>query len=91
MTRKTDTPLKRKQALTGAEIENDLVLMDIEQNKFFGMNEVGRTIWKLLETPITENQLVEKLLTHYDIEPDACRQDVTQFLDHLQKSGLLDG
>ena len=50
---------------------------------------VAAVIWRLLEEPRTEDELVDELLDSYgDAEPDQVRGDVRTFLEQLATARL---
>ncbi len=60
----------------------ELVMMNMENGDFISMNKVGTDIWNLCETPLSLSELVQKLVNLYDIEPDHCRIETTQFFEN---------
>ncbi len=60
----------------------ELVMMNMENGDFISMNKVGADIWKLCESPISLDQLLQKLENLYDIGPEQCRVETTQFFEN---------
>jgi hypothetical protein len=56
----------------------------------FGLNEVGRAVWKELMTGIPVRQAYEHLLTEFDVPPETLQQDLTSLLHDLLSQGLLE-
>lgn len=44
---------------------------------------------ELLEAPITAGDLIERLLSEYDVEPELCRKQVDVYLEGLRTRALL--
>ncbi len=68
-------------------------LLDVAQPGFpyrrpLQMNEVGADIWKLLEAGCAEEDLVQKLLSEYEVDPCVLREDVEAFLQMLTQYGI---
>ena len=68
-------------------------LLDVAQPGFpyrwpLQMNEVGADIWKLLEAGCAKEDLVQKLLLEYDVDPCVLREDVEAFLQMLTQYGI---
>lgn len=84
-------------------IEKDFVLREIageyvivptgktvlEFNGLITVNEVGVLIWKLLQKGVSFDEIVEEILREYDVEESVVREDVLDFLDQLEKGGIL--
>lgn len=53
------------------------------------MNEVGASLWKMLQQDVTQENLVKGILDEYDVEESVAREDIQEFLNILVKSGIL--
>lgn len=76
------------------EIAGDCIIIPIgktalEFNGLITVNEVGVTIWNMLQEEVTFDQLVQGILDEYDVEEDVAREDIQEFLDALAKDGIL--
>ena len=71
-----------------AEIDGDLVMMNIGQGEYYGITGVGSRIWELLATPITVADIVRVICTEYDVEEAQCQADTQAFVEELIKLGL---
>ena len=59
---------------------------------FLGMltlNESGRYLWELLETPQTEQTLAQALTERYDVTADQAAEDIKKFLEPLLEIGAV--
>lgn len=81
--------IQRNKDVLATEIDDVLLVLSVEKGMYFGMRGVGPHIWELLETPTTPEAMVQQLLTEYDIEPDACAEQVDTFINGLRVRGLL--
>ncbi len=71
-----------------ANIDSDLVMMNIEQGEYYGITGVGSRIWELLATPATVADIVRVICTEYDVEEAQCQADTQAFVEELIKLGL---
>lgn len=53
------------------------------------LNELGKFLFEALDSEQTVDSLVQAVLEEYDTDPETARADVTEFLEHLRKAGLL--
>lgn len=72
-----------------AELDGEVVLMSIEKGAYFGLNKVLSRIWKLIETPITVNQLCAALMAEYEVDAEICQKDVIEALQTLAEKNLV--
>ena len=66
-----------------AEMDDDVVTMNLEQGEYFGLDAVGSRIWALLEHPMTVAELSQQLLASYAVDIETCQQDTLDFLQEL--------
>ena len=63
----------------------------LEFNGLISVNEVGVSIWKMLQNDVTLDELVAGILAEYDVEESVAREDIMEFLDRQQSVGMLIG
>ena len=76
------------------EIAGDYIIIPtgktvLEFNGLITVNEVGVTLWNMLQEEVTVDQLVQGVLTEYDVDEEVAREDIQEFLDTLAKGGIL--
>jgi len=71
---------RNKQILDG-ELDDNQVMMHLEKSKYFGLNPVGKRIWELIEQPKSYDELIQILLTEYEVSAEQCTQEVQAFLN----------
>lgn len=87
--RATRGAVRRAEGLLTAEVDGELLMMSVEQGRYFNLNGVGARIWELLAAPATVDGLVAALTDDYDVAPDQARLEVERFLSALRERGLL--
>ncbi len=71
------------------EVEKQMVLLNIESEQYFGLNEVGADIVRrLTEEPLEE--AFTGLAHDYEVDPDTLHRDVHAFIEALERAGLLE-
>lgn len=58
-------------------------------NGLFVMNPVAQRIWELLEQNTDTDALVPLLLEEYEVDEAVLKADIAEFLEILQRNGLL--
>lgn len=61
----------------------------LEFNGLITVNEVGVSIWNMLQKEVTFDKLVQGILDEYDVEEQVAREDIREFLDKLIAGGIL--
>ena len=82
--------ISRNPVIIHSAMDDEVVMMSVDQGLFFGVDKIGTHIWNILETPAKVEELIEKLVDHYDVEPELCKNDTLLFLnDMLLKKVIL--
>jgi hypothetical protein len=83
------TLIRRTASVLTAEIDKQIVMMDIESGRYLGLDDIGSVIWKRLETPRTLGDLVDSLVEDYDAERAVITQDVRELLKEMATQGIV--
>lgn len=81
--------LIRVDTFMTAEMDDDLVMMSLESNAYFGLDNIGKVIWESLAQPKSVADLCKSLTERYNVEPAQCQADVIAFLTELHNEGLV--
>jgi len=85
----SDDRLSRVQNLLSTELDQETVLMSIDAGAYYGLEGPARSIWEILETPLTFSALVDRLVEKYQVSPETCAADLERFLSEMEREGLL--
>ncbi|MEI4828877.1 lasso peptide biosynthesis PqqD family chaperone [Bacillus sp. FJAT-53711] len=72
-----------------SNMDGEKVMMSIHNGKYYNLGTPGSTIWDLIKTPISINQLITTLMSKYDVEKNECEKQVISFLERLYEEGLI--
>lgn len=73
--------------------ENIIMPTDENINKFEGavvLNEVSAFIWKKLQQPITQEELLEAVLNEFEVTYERAEKDLKALLEKFQEYGLIE-
>jgi hypothetical protein len=71
------------------EVNGETVLLDLEGESYFGLNEVGTRIWQLLQSEQTVGATLDTLTEEYDVSREQLENDVSELLGKLTEAGLV--
>jgi hypothetical protein len=72
------------------EVEGELVLLDLDGEHYFSLDEVGGRVWLLLvEYDGDVESIVMAMLDEFDVEEQTLRRDIDALLGQLRAAGLL--
>ena len=71
------------------EVNGETVLLDLEGESYFGLNEVGTRIWQLLQSKQTVVETLNTLSDEYDVDQEQLESDLDELLLKLSDAGLI--
>lgn len=76
------------------EIAGDYIIIPtgqtvLEFNGLITVNEVGVSIWKMLQKEVTLEEIVKGILDEYEVDEEIAREDIQEFLKVLVDGGIL--
>lgn len=81
---------RANEAVVAAELDNEMVLLNVESGIYFGLDELGTRVWSMLVDGQNDEGIIQQLLDEYDVERDRLATDVADFLESLHAKGLID-
>ncbi len=83
-------PRLRAEGLAWEVVEDEVVVLDLTSSEYFGLNATGTVLWQALAANATVDDLVQELMTTFDVDAPTASADVANFLETLQSHGLLE-
>ncbi len=80
---------RRAELLANDLSESEMVMLDITGGTYYGIKDVGKAIWDHIESPVTVDDLCERLVEQFAVEPEVCRKETTAFIESLHERGLI--
>ena len=71
------------------EVSGEMVLLDLESETYFGLDEIGARIWTRLSEGDSPAQIVNRLLDEYEVDRNTLEKDVAALLGSLVEAGLV--
>ena len=72
------------------EVSRETVLLDLNSENYFGLDEVGTRVWQLIEASGKLQDIYDTMLAEYEVEPDQLLEDLEQLVTDIQKAGLVE-
>src|SRR6202035_807589 len=77
------TMISRSPSVLAAEVDGEIVMMSIEQGRYFGLDDIGSDIWKRIESPCSFAALVDGLTAIYGADRATITTDVRLLLERM--------
>ncbi len=71
------------------DLGGEAVLLELETGCYFGLDEIGTRIWRLIEKHGELPRVERELLEAYEVSPDHLAGDLSAFVRSLVSRGLL--
>ena len=71
------------------EVSGETVLLDLNNENYFGLNEVGTRIWQLLQEQNNLEKIYDIMLDEYEVDTKRLRKDFDDIIKQLMESGLI--
>ena len=72
-----------------SQIDDEIVMADIEAEKYYSFNAVATKLWSIIEHEILVKDLCERLAEQHHISYEQSAADVLPFLEHLLDKNLI--
>ncbi len=71
-------------------IEGESVLLSLQTESYYGLDEIGTRMWSVLTTSETIQAAYETLLDEYEVDAETLRTDMQDLIDKLISHGLVE-
>ncbi len=71
------------------EVDGETVLLDLQSESYFGLDEVGTRIWQLLQEHNELQKVFDIMLEEYDVDAKQLEKDLNGLLDKLLNEELI--
>ena len=72
------------------EVAGESVLLNLKSERYFGLDDVGTTMWRTLTTSPSIQATYERLLDQFDVHADQLRSDLNDLVENLVAHGLVE-
>ena len=71
------------------EVDGETVLLDLQSESYFGLDEVGTRIWQLLQEQDELQKVLDIMLEEYDVDAKQLENDLNELLEKLLEAKLI--
>lgn len=71
------------------EVSGETVLLDLNNENYFGLNEVGTRIWQLIQEQGDLQNIFDLMLSEYEVDSDILKKDFDGIIQQLKDIGLI--
>jgi len=74
--------------IMASAFEAELVLLNLRDGVYYGLEGVASRIWSLIQRPATVADIRDAIVAEYDVDPKRCEADLELLLEELVERGL---
>lgn len=81
--------VKLLKKLDVTELDGEKVMIDFETGKYFMIKGAGNDIWDMLRDGVSIKEIVDGLMSVYEVEEALCVDSVMAFLNQMKDYGFI--
>lgn len=81
--------LRLRNDLITEVVDDQMVVLDLQENSYLGLNQVGRTVWEGLEAGQTFAAIVDAVVEQFQVDRATAESDAAVFIEELHERGFL--
>lgn len=85
-----DTIVRKNIEIDDADLDGEKVMMNLDKGRYFALNEVGSTIWAMINNDMSIKEITNTLLKEYSVEYETCKLEVIKFIKRLYEAELVE-
>ena len=82
--------IKIKPDVLFQEVSDETVLLNLQNESYFGLDETGTRFWQLLQEDNGMQEIINILLTEYDVEPVQLESDLNNLVNNMLAAELVE-
>jgi hypothetical protein len=72
-----------------APLAGGLVILQVDTDRYYNLNELGSRVWELIQQPATVADVVGEIASTYDVDAARCESDVLALLQDMDRAQLI--
>jgi hypothetical protein len=73
-----------------SDLKDEGVILSLRNGKYYGLNEVGRSVWQIIQTPVTIVDIQKAIMDEYEIDEVNCKAEILTFLKLMAEEELVE-
>jgi hypothetical protein len=84
------TVFRKAAHQVSCRINDEVAILNLERELYFGLQGTGIRIWDALEQPRSVHELCDIIVQEFEVSQADCQTDIVQLLERLHQEGLID-
>jgi hypothetical protein len=71
-------------------LAGESVILNLQSGTYYGLNEVGSSIWQRIQHPITILNLCDEITSEFDVDSNICEVEVLRLVAEMIDAQLVE-
>ncbi len=71
------------------EIDNEYVLLNMESEQYFGLDEIGAKVWHIISEDGNTERVLNQIMGEYNVSIEELTSDISRLLHELNNEHLI--
>ena len=80
----------RTSGVTSRSIGGEVIVLDLDRSRYLTVSGSGTLLYEMLKDECSRDELIEGVVTRYEVDEGRAAEDVDRFLAELEEVGLLE-
>ncbi len=81
--------MSASQTQVSCDLAGESAILEFSQGIYYGLDEIGARVWRMLDKPIVAREIIQQLLQEYEVEESTLWADVSRLLAELLDKKLI--
>ena len=68
---------------------DEVIILGLDESMYYGLSSTGVRIWELVQTPRTVDEILETVISEYEVDRHRAESDLEALLIELHNRGLI--
>lgn len=82
--------IKVSEDQVSSYVAGEAVILNLKTGTYHSLNPVGARIWQLIQEPQMMRDIINTIVTEYDVELSVCERDLQELLTQLESAQLIE-
>ena len=82
--------MKISENVVWRDLDGEIVILNLTSGVYFSVDGVGAPVWTLVSEQVTNDEIVGKLISEFDVEETCLRNDMEALFQELASQGLIE-
>jgi len=85
-----DARVRASEDQMSCDLDGEAAVLHLPSGIYFGLNEVGASVWRMVQSETTVASIVRGVEEEYDVAPETCAADVRRLLTEMMDAGIVE-